>query len=321
MFLFIAFAAILGVTFGTMALVTSSSRTQRIVDRRLVGIISNENESMGLQPQAQLLLKPRSDGGWFSDMLQEYSIFRRLDKTIIQADVKTTTTTIVLSSIGCTAAGVIITYIWCPLVVVQLIVGLVLGSLPFLFLNFKRSRRLKLLGNALPDAIDMMARALRAGHSMSASINVVAEQSAEPVRSEFSEVFKQQNFGLPLRDAMQQMLERAPSQDLRVLITAILVQKETGGNLIEILDRTANTIRERLKIQGEIRTHTAQGRMTGWILCALPIVMLGAINFINPGYSDVLVDTPIGHTLAYTGVGLLVIGGLIIRQIINGIEV
>ena len=156
---------------------------------------------------------------------------------------------------------------------------------------------------------------------MTASINVIAEQSAEPVRSEFSEVFKQQNFGLPLREAMQQMLDRVPSQDLRVLVTGILVQKETGGNLAEILDRTASTIRERLKIQGEIRTHTAQGRMTGYILCALPLVMLAVINFINPGYSKVLVDTSTGRMLAYLGVGLLVAGGLIIRQIINGIEV
>jgi tight adherence protein B len=156
---------------------------------------------------------------------------------------------------------------------------------------------------------------------MSASINVVAEQAAEPIRSEFSEVFKQQNFGLPLRDAMQQMLDRVPSQDLRVLVTGILVQKETGGNLAEILDRTANTIRERLKIQGEIKTHTAQGRMTGYILCALPIIMLVVINFLNPGYSAVLVNTPTGRMLSYLGVGLLCLGGFIIRQIINGIEV
>jgi tight adherence protein B len=167
----------------------------------------------------------------------------------------------------------------------------------------------------------MMSRALRAGHSMTASINVIAEQSQEPVRSEFSEVFKQQNFGLPLRDAMQQMMDRVPSQDLRVMVTGILVQKETGGNLAEILDRTATTIRERLKIQGEIRTHTAQGRMTGYILCALPLVMLVVINFLNPGYSKVLVETSTGRMLSYAGVGLLIAGGLIIRAIINGIEV
>jgi len=154
-----------------------------------------------------------------------------------------------------------------------------------------------------------------------ASINTVAEQSVEPVSTEFREVFAQQNFGLPLRDALNQMLDRVPSQDLRVLVTGILVQKETGGNLAEILDRTANVIRERLRIQGEIRTHTAQGRLTGWILCSLPVVMLLMINFINPGYSDVLLDTAIGHMLIYVGIALLGIGAMAIRQIINGIEV
>ena len=118
-----------------------------------------------------------------------------------------------------------------------------------------------------------------------------------------------------------QMLDRVPSQDLKVLVTGILVQKETGGNLAEILDRTAGVIRERLRIQGEIRTHTAQGRMTGWILCSLPVVMLFMINLINPGYSDVLLNTRIGHMLIAVGIALLITGAMIIRHIINGIEV
>jgi tight adherence protein B len=156
---------------------------------------------------------------------------------------------------------------------------------------------------------------------MVASINTVAEQSAEPVKTEFGEVFRQQNYGMPLRDALNQMLDHVPSQDLKVLVTGMLVQKETGGNLAEILDRTASVIRERLRIQGEIRTHTAQGRLTGWILCSLPIVMLFMINFINPGYTNILINTPIGHKLIYLGIGLLGIGAMAIRQIINGIEV
>src|SRR5580700_895258 len=141
----------------------------------------------------------------------------------------------------------------------------------------------------------------------------------DPIASEFREAFRQQNFGVPLRDALTQLLDHVPSQDLRVLVTGILVQKDTGGNLAEILDRTAGTIRERIKIHGEIKTHTAQGRMTGWILCMLPVVMLVIINFLNPGYSKVLIDTPIGQMLSYLGIGLLVTGGLAIRQIINGI--
>ena len=122
--------------------------------------------------------------------------------------------------------------------------------MPFGSISFKRARRIAAFNAALPDAIDMMGRAMRAGHSMVASINMVSEQSVGPVKSEFREAFKQQNFGLPLRDALTQMLDRVPSQDLKVLVTGILVQKETGGNLAEILDRTAGVIRERLRIQG-----------------------------------------------------------------------
>jgi len=167
----------------------------------------------------------------------------------------------------------------------------------------------------------MIARSLRAGHSLVAAIAIVADQAVEPARSEFGEVYKKQNYGLPFRDALMQLLDRVPSQDLRVLITGILVQKDTGGNLAEILDRILFVIKERMRIQGEIRIHTAQGRMTGWILCALPLVMLGLINVVNPGYSNVLFTDPTGRKMLYAGVGLLVLGGLIIRKIVNGIEV
>jgi tight adherence protein B len=323
MFLFIAFVAILALTFGTVTAVTSSSRRQRAVERRVVGIIASGRAAATHEQEVQLLLKvePEHSFGWLNVLLQKYRLADFLNTKILRADVKTSAVTIVCSCLGLAAAGFFLVYIWVPIPAIQAIVAALFGSLPIFYLKIKGSRRMKAFDNGLPDAIDMMARALRAGHSMSASINVIAEQSVEPVRSEFSEVFKQQNFGLPIRDAMEQMLNRIPSQDLRVMVTGILVQKETGGNLAEILDRTSATIRERLKIQGEIRTHTAQGRMTGYILTALPIVMLLVINFLNPGYSKVLIDTPTGNMLAYIGLGLLVAGGLIIRQIINGIEV
>jgi tight adherence protein B len=226
-----------------------------------------------------------------------------------------------MSSAGLAIMGFIATCLCVSILAIQVLAACILGYIPFGLISFKRARRIAAFNAALPDAIDMMGRAMRAGHSMVASINTVSEQSAEPVKSEFCEVFKQQTFGLPLRDALNQMLDRVPSQDLKVLVTGILVQKETGGNLAEILDRTASVIRERLRIQGEIRTHTAQGRMTGWILCSLPVVMLIMINFVNPGYSNVLLNTQIGHALIATGVVLLITGAMIIRHIINGIEV
>jgi tight adherence protein B len=319
----LAFVATLTITFGLVTLLTGSSKAQKLIDKRILAILVTGNQGSGFDEQAQQLLKldPINRFAWLNVLLQKYHITKILKTRIIQADLKTTPAIILVTCSGLALVGFIGVSLFVDIIVLELGVAAALGFLPIAFLSFKRSKRMKNFNAALPDAIDMMGRALRAGHSMTASINIVAEQSAEPVRSEFGEVFKQQNFGLPIRDAMQQMLDRVPSQDLRVLVTGMLVQKETGGNLAEILDRIANTIRERLKIHGEIKTHTAQGRMTGWILCALPIVMLIAINLINPGYSDMLFKTPIGQTLSYIGIFLLVTGGLIIRQIINGIEI
>ena len=323
MILPIAFVAIMFVTFVSMAFLTRSTQGERAIDKRITSIFaSGHGATSGHAEIAQILKVERiSKFSWLNDLLQRYQVSKMLEVRIVQANSRTSPAKLLLSSVGFVIVGFAATSLFINNIGVQILVGAILGYGPFGILTFKRSRRITAFNTGLPDAIDMMGRALRAGHSMSASINIVAEQSAEPVRSEFGEVFKQQNFGLPLRDALMQMMDRVPSQDLRVLVTGMLVQKETGGNLAEILDRTAATIRERLKIQGEIRTHTAQGRMTGWILCALPVVMLVVINILNPGYSKVLLDTPTGQKLTYLGLGLLVSGGLIIRQIINGIEV
>jgi tight adherence protein B len=323
MLLGLAFVVILGGTFGIMALFMGSSKVQRKIDRRVMALVGSGSHLSSDEAIVQHLLKldPVNRFAWLNAFIQKYHVSRILKSKIVQANIKTTPAILLVTSAGLALIGFVGVSLFVDIAPLELAIAAILGYLPIGLLSFKRSRRIAAFNAALPDAIDMMGRALRAGHSMTAAINIVAEQSLEPVRSEFGEVFKQQNFGLPLRDAMNQMLDRVPSQDLRVMVTGMLVQKETGGNLAEILDRTANTIRERLKIQGEIKTHTAQGRMTGWILCALPIVMLAAINWINPGYSNMLFTTPIGKMLSYIGIFLLVAGGLIIRQIINGIEV
>jgi tight adherence protein B len=190
-----------------------------------------------------------------------------------------------VQSLVCAVVGFAIMVVVFPWFVVELAAALAAGALPWIRIIFLRARRMKAFDDALAQGIDMMARALRAGHSVSGAIELIAQGCPEPAASEFSEVFRQQNFGMPLRDAFMQMLDRVPSQDLRVVVTAILVQRETGGNLVEILDRTVGVIRDRQRIHGEIRTQTAQGRLTGWILTLLPVVMLALINVTNPGYS------------------------------------
>jgi len=240
---------------------------------------------------------------------------------IVQADRATTVGGVLMSCVMVAIASFFATFLFTGMVLAALPAGLVGGYAPLLVLKFKRNRRLNAFNRILADNIDMMARSLRAGHSLVAAISIVAEQAAEPAKSEFGEVFKKQNFGLPMREALMQMLDRVPSQDLRVLVTGILVQRDTGGNLAEILDRIVVVIRERVRIKGEIKTHTAQGRLTGWILCALPVVMLLLINMVNPGYSSVLFHDPVGQKILGVGVVLLCFGGIVIRQIINGIEV
>ena len=152
---------------------------------------------------------------------------------------------------------------------------------------------------------------------MGSAIEMVADQTPEPLAFEFMQVYQQQRLGLQFRDALLQMGARVPSRDLQFLITAILVQKETGGDLTEILDRTAHVIRERIRIEGEVRTHTAQGRLTGWILSLLPIVLLALINIVSLGYSTLLFHDPVGQKLLYAGATFIFLGALIIRKIVD----
>jgi len=251
------------------------------------------------------------------DFLQRYSFAKKLQVLLIHADSSMSIGGIVLASAGSAAGCGLLGFLVLHTILLAGGTALVGAAIPYVLLRMKRARRLKAFNTSLPDAIDLMARSLRAGHSMNSSIELIAEQSPEPLSSEFVQVYKQQRLGLHFRDALLQMGGRIPSRDLQFLITAILVQKETGGDLTEILDRAAHVIRDRVRIEGEVRTHTAQGRLTGWILGLLPVIMLALLNIVSPGYSSVLFHDPTGQKLLYAGGVLIVLGGLIIRKIVD----
>ena len=293
------------------------------MEQRMASIQPSSRVEFGVLPETSQLFKVERTGmfGWFDELLERYQFSRKLQLRIVQANSKTTLGSLLFKSLGLFFAGFIITWLFAPIILIDIAAGAALGSIPYGFLSFKRSRRINAFNSVLAETIDMMARALRAGYSVVGAIEMVAENAREPAATEFGEIFKQQNLGLPLRDALLQLLDRVPSLDLRVLVTALLVQKDTGGNLAEILDRTVFVIRERLRIQGEIRVHTAQGRLTGWILCALPVVMAILINIVNPGYSSVFLYDPLGRKLIYACIGMLTVGTVIINRIVNGIEV
>ena len=321
--LVIGFLAVLVASFGLVVVLTSGSPEEKSIGLRMAAIRAPAKAINDMTPVAAQLFKATrtSKVAWLEAILERFQFSRKLQIRIMQAHSSTTVGTLILSSLGLALFGYAIVWFFVPIALIDIVAAAALAMLPFGLLSFKRSRRISAFNNVLAEAIDMLARALRAGHSVVGALETLSQNVQEPAASEFAEVFKQQNIGLPLRDALMQLLDRVPSADLRVLVTAILVQKDTGGNLAEILDRTVAVIRDRLRIQGEIRVQTAQGRLTGWILSALPVVMLVLINIVNPGYSSILLHDPVGHTLIYVSLGMLAVGAMIIRHIVNGIEV
>ena len=298
---------------GTRTAATSKSAQVRLTTIRH-SIQSRKTGTSGAELEAEA---ERNVAARLSEVLERYAFAKKLQVLLIHANSTMSVGGVVLacagSALGCGLLGFL--FLHMPLLACA---AFAVGALiPYVLLRTRRARRLKAFNTALPDAIDLMARSLRAGHSMNSSIELIAEQSPEPLASEFIQVYQQQRLGLQFRDALLQMGTRIPSRDLQFLITAILVQKETGGDLTEILDRTAHVIRDRIRIEGEVRTHTAQGRLTGWILGLLPIILLVMINIASPGYSSVLFHDPTGQKLLYAGGILILLGGLIIRKIVD----
>lgn len=198
------------------------------------------------------------------------------------------------------------------------LLGVPIGALvPITVVWFKRKLRLKAFEKLFPEAIDLLGRAVRAGHSFSTGLEMITTELSDPVAGEFRTTFEEQNFGLPLRDALLNFSERVPLIDVRFFVTAVLIQKETGGNLAEILDNLAHVVRERFRILGEVRIRTAQGRMTAGILIALPPIMAFLLNMINPSYMHPLFNDPIGPFVLAFAAFLQIVGSIMLWRIVN----
>jgi len=196
-------------------------------------------------------------------------------------------------------------------------VALLAASSPLGYIFFKRSRRLHAFEKGFPEVIELLSRSVRAGHSFTTGLEMVATDLPEPVSGEFRIAFDEQRFGLPLRDALLNLCARVPLLDLRLFVIALLVQKETGGNLAEILDNLAHVIRERVRIAGEVRVRTAQGRLTALILIVLPLAMLGLLWVVNPDYISLLFNDPWGVYMLSAAAALQVIGAFLLWKIVK----
>jgi tight adherence protein B len=313
--IFVGFAV---VTFAIVMVLSRPTAANRAASERLAGVQRVTKSEPALRA-AQELLKNDSLSAIakLDKLLQGFGIAHKIAVLLTQAESSWSVSIVLLTSAVLGLMAFAIVSFWISDLLPALVAGVVATGLPFLMLHVKRSRRMNKFNQNLPDALDLLSRSLRAGHSVGAAIEIVAEEGAEPLSSEFARVHQQQLLGLHMREALLQLGSRVPSTDLQVVTTAMLVQKETGGNLVEILERTATVLRERLRIQGEVRVRTAQGRLTGAILSLLPVVMYALINLANPGYTQVLIDDPVGRKMTYVGVGMITIGGLLIRKIVK----
>ena len=316
----IAFVIGFGMVFGTYfgATKVPGMVLQRKLDQRLQEI-STPEEILSADTSDQTLRKSLASGMLpaIDKMVSGTSRGTKLSAWLEQTGVKTSISTVLLIAVGLSFglgfAGW--TLIRLP------IAGLILAGLglaaPFLYLNWKRSKRLYKFEEEFPEALDLIARALKAGHAFVTGLKMVADEMPEPIGPEFRKTFDEQNFGLPLKDALENLTARVPSLDVRFFSTAVLIQRETGGNLSEILETLAHVVRERFKILRQVRVHTAHGRFTGYVLLALPIFLMLALMYLNPDHMNLLFRERMGQIMLIGAVVMQTIGYIWIKQVIK----
>ena len=254
---------------------------------------------------------------WVDKTLRRLGLADKLRLLLYQADQKWTVGSLLLLSV--IAAGIAggLVQLRTRALLLSLIVAVVAASGPFLYVLWKRSNRFDRMRVYLPEALDLMVAAIRAGHSFSSAMGMAAKESPEPIRKEFRQCFDEQNFGLELRYALKNLAHRVPIHDIRIMVTAVLIQNETGGNLTEILEKVGYLIREDFRLHRQVRVHTAQGRLTGWILSLLPPILGLALYLVNPTAMSLLWTREVGRDMLYGSVVMTTIGALIIRKIIR----
>ena len=308
------FILLLIVTFAVALYFLRPTKTESAVQERLEDI-----QDSRIEASAQTILKEEgySRNADFSDVIRQIPGAVGTLDLIRQAGQDWTVGSVMGISLLATMLTASIASLFLPGAVLPVGAGLAAGSIPYIVLLVMREQRFRKCDQLLPEAIDLMARGLRAGHALTAVLEMVSKETADPIASEFRRLHEEHALGLPLRDATMNLVSRLPRDDMRFLATAILLQKETGGNLAVILDKTAAVARERSRLRGQLRIYTAQGRATGWILCLMPFIMFGLLSAINWDFEKLLFTEDLGRTFVYIGLGLMVLGVLVIRKIID----
>jgi tight adherence protein B len=307
--LFLTFALYLAATRG------SEKRRHRLQQRLAEALLHSASaEDVDIQLARQELM---SEIPAVNRALLNVPVAARLKQTLDQADLQITVTRLVMFSVMAGMLAALAASVLTISLVVIVFVGLVASSVPFIHVYWTRRKRLNKFLEHLPDTLELMSRALQAGHAFPEALHMVSTEMPEPIATEFRKTYEEQNLGLSLKLALENLAQRIPLLDLRLCITAILIQRETGGNLAEILEKVGHTIRDRFRIMEDLKTLTTSSRMSAWILCGLPIFVALAVTAMNPDYMSVLWRDPRGHKLVAAAMFLQVTGMLVIRKILR----
>lgn len=312
----LTFVVIVGILGAFLAL-SAGGRQQEVIRKRLSAIEKAQKRGTASVELNLIRDELLSDVPALHQMLLQWGWASRLRHFIWQAGMNIKPGKLILiSGILTVGSGLVVHYSYRNLVF-TLLATVAGGLLPFGYVAFKRSRRLRAFERNFPEAIDLLGRAIRAGHAISTGMEMIGKELPEPVAGEFRVTFEEQNFGLPLKDALLNLSERVPLIDVRFFVSALMIQKETGGNLAEILDTLSRVVRERFKIYGEVRVRTAQGRLTAGILIALPPLMMLALGILNPSYVRVLFEDPAGPYALGVAATLQIVGSAILWKIVH----
>ena len=308
-FLFLTYALFL------LASRKADAREQRLEQR--VAEVLRESDTASFEGEVRIT-RDDSIGGnpTINRLLSSLDFVKRLDLMIKQADVHTTVSRLlgfsaVAGLMGALAASTVVNSIG------VVVLALVAAAVPILHVAWKRKKRLHTFNAQLPDTLDLLSRSLSVGHAFSEALSQVSSEMPDPIAAEFRITFEEQKLGLSIKMALDRLTERVPLMDLRLCVTAMHIQRETGGNLAEILEKVSHTIRERYKIMEDFRTMTTASRLSGWILCALPFVLVFVLTVFNPDYMGVLIHDQRGHYVIAFALVWQMFGMLLIKKFLS----
>ncbi|MEX2287234.1 MAG: type II secretion system F family protein [Planctomycetaceae bacterium] len=280
-------------------------------------IITGKKARDGSEPMTKdVLIRESFDGltGMFSGLMKRLTGLKLLFQ---QADSPIKPDAFFGISIGCAVVGIVVANLTRTPGPLYPLVSLVFGLVPLIWLLFRRRKRFKSFAKQLPDALELIGRALRSGHSLASGLHVVVEEMPVPISSEFGMAYEEQNLGIPLEQALKNMLKRMPNMDLKFFVTAVAIQRQAGGDMAEILDKISYIIRERFKILGQVQALTGEGRISGVVLMALPIALFFAVYYLNPDYVMLLFTEELGRKMIAVAAVLQVLGAITIKKIVN----